>query len=189
MRTAFRALIEYHTLCRFDCFSHLQAKHFELVGPDIMITFPTAKNDQLHNGQQSCLVAVPHQDLCPVRITKLYFRRFFLSFGSDANDCSFLNFQLRHQSLRLVPILHKSICRSTATKDLQDLLAKHGVESAGVTDKTIKVTGVTSAFEAKATETDVMHIGRWRTSAVALRYKLNSYAFKRSVALKVPPLS
>jgi hypothetical protein len=61
--------------------------------------------------------------------------------------------------------------------------------SAGVTDKTIKVTGVTSAFEVNATETDVMHIGRWKTSAMALRYKLNSYAFKRSVAMKVPPLS
>ncbi len=44
MRTAFRALIEYHTLCCFDCFSHLQAKHL-LLGPDIMILFPTAKSD------------------------------------------------------------------------------------------------------------------------------------------------
>jgi hypothetical protein len=154
-----------------------------------MITFPTAKNDQLHNGQQTCLVASPASALCPVRITKLYFKHFFLTLGVAANDCSFVNFQLRHQSCRLVPIFRRSICRSTATSDLQALLAKHGIEAAGVTDKTIKVTGVTSAFAAKASETDVMHIGRWKTSAVALRYKLNSYAFKRSVAKKIPPLS
>jgi hypothetical protein len=48
MRTAFRSLIEYHTLCKFACFDKLQAKHFELIGQDIMVTFPTAKNDQLH---------------------------------------------------------------------------------------------------------------------------------------------
>ncbi len=53
LRTTFWALIIYHTLCRFDCFSHLQAKHSKLVGPDIMISFPTAKNDQLHNGQHA----------------------------------------------------------------------------------------------------------------------------------------
>jgi hypothetical protein len=37
----------------------LQAKRFERIGPDIMTTFSSAKHDQLHNGQQTCLVASP----------------------------------------------------------------------------------------------------------------------------------
>jgi hypothetical protein len=189
MRTAFRSMIEYHTLCRFDCFSHLQAKHFELIKDDIMITFPMAKNDQLHQGQQTCLAAAPGSDLCPVRITKLYFRRFFLRFGEKENDSSFVNFQLRHQTMRLVPILNKSICRTTATSDLRKLCAKHGISGADkVTDKTVKVTGVTQAFTLGASETEVCHGGRWKTSAIPLRYKLNTYNFKKTIALKFPPL-
>jgi hypothetical protein len=37
LRTAFRALCIYHTLCRYYCFTKLQAKPFESVGDD---TFP-----------------------------------------------------------------------------------------------------------------------------------------------------
>jgi hypothetical protein len=188
MRTAFRSLIEYHTLCRFSCFNKLKAKHFELIDDDIMITFPTAKNDQLHKGQHSCLAATPHSALCPVRITKLYFRRFQLKFGAAAKDESFVNFQLRRQTCHTIPILHKTISPSSAKKDLQTLLAKHDIPHEGITDKAPKMTGVTEAFEAGATETEVMHGGRWKTSHIPLRYKLNSHKFKRSIALKIPPL-
>jgi hypothetical protein len=45
MRTAFHMLLEYHTLCRYSCLTKLQGKHFELVDGDIMVTFPSAKND------------------------------------------------------------------------------------------------------------------------------------------------
>ncbi len=48
MCTAFRLMVEYHTPCRLACFWQLRAYHFELVMKDITITFPTAKNDQLH---------------------------------------------------------------------------------------------------------------------------------------------
>jgi len=188
MRTAFRSLIEYHTFCRFSDFCHLRAKHFELVKDDIVITFPTAKNDQLHKGQETCIAATPDSPLCPVRITKLYFKRFFLRFGREQGDESFVNFQLRHQTYRLVPIYNKTISRSSAVSDLRKLLAKHGISYNGVTDKSVKVTGVTETFAAGATETEVTHQGRWQTSFIALRYKHNSFAFKKSIALKVPTL-
>jgi hypothetical protein len=55
MRTAFCLVVEYHTLCRLACFRQLRACHFELAGDNIIITFPTAKNDQLHMGRSSCL--------------------------------------------------------------------------------------------------------------------------------------
>ena len=36
-----------------DCFRKLRACHFELVGDDVCILFPAAKNDQLHQGNLS----------------------------------------------------------------------------------------------------------------------------------------
>jgi hypothetical protein len=89
MRTAFRLVVEYHTLCRLACFRQLRACHFELAGDDIVVTFPSAKNDQLHLGRSSCLVA-SGSDFCPVRITKLYFQRFGLHFGLAAGESPLL---------------------------------------------------------------------------------------------------
>jgi len=87
MRTAFHVLLEYHTLCRYSCLSYLQAKHFEPLDDDIIITFPHAKNDQLHQGKMTCLAATG-TPLCPVRITRLFFRRFGLRMGAEAGDTS-----------------------------------------------------------------------------------------------------
>jgi hypothetical protein len=113
MRTAFRLVVEYHTLCRLACFRQLRACHFEPAGDDIVITFPSAKNDQLHLGRSSCLVA-SGSDFCPVRITRLYFQRF----GLAAGDKSFVNFRIRREASRVLPIRDRSLSASQATADL-----------------------------------------------------------------------
>ena len=179
----------YHTLCRLHCFRHLQARHFERVGSNILITFPTAKNDQLHQGRQSCLKATD-SPYCPVRVTRRYFARFGLRFGAAENDTSFVNFQLRRQGAggALATIPAKSLSASTATEDLRKLLTAAGVQVVGLTDKSVKMAGVTAAFESGATPEDVMHAGRWATPAIPLRYKHNSLKFKKAIAAKIPPL-
>ena len=48
--------------------------------------------------------------------------------------------------------------------------------------------GVTATFESGASTEDVMHCGRWQTPDIALRYKVNSGAFKLRMAGKVPSL-
>ncbi len=124
-----------------------------------MITFTTAKNNQLHRGQHSCLATTPHLALCPVRIMKVYFRRFLLNFGVAAKDESFVNFQLRCQFYHSIPILHKTISPSSAKKGLQTLLTKHDIDYKGIKNQAPKMTRVTEAFDAGATETEVMHDG------------------------------
>jgi hypothetical protein len=47
---------------------------------------------------------------------------------------------------------------------------------------------VTEAVSAVATEMEVVYGSRWRTSPIPLWYTLNSHKFKRSIALKIPPL-
>jgi hypothetical protein len=187
LRTAFRMVILYHTLCRDSCFSKLQAKHFEEHDQDIIITFPSSKTDQLHNGRRSCLAATG-TPMCPVRITKLYFQRFGLRMGSQHNDTTFLNFQLRKEAGRIIPIPQATLSPSQMTADLRNLLSFCGRPNPMATGKSIKAAGVTSAYEAGATDLEVCQAGRWETPAIPLRYKLNSNAFKRTVALKIPSL-
>ena len=187
VRTAFRILIVYHTLCRLSCFRLLKAKHFEKVGPDIVITFPAAKNDQFHKGQQSVLPA-SGGDFCSVHICEIFFRRFHLRFGAQEADDSFLLFQLRKSGGELLPIGSRCLAASTATSDLRRLLAAVGIHRP-VTDKSVKMSGVTAAFAAGATTTEVMHIGRWRSPNIPLHYKHNSFAFKKAVASKVPAIT
>jgi hypothetical protein len=118
MRTAFCLVVEYHTLYRLACFRQLRACHIELAGDDIIITFPTAKNDQLHIGRSSCLVA-SSSDFCPVCITRLFFQHFGLRFGLAAGDRSFVNFRIRREASRVLPIRDKSLSACQATTDLR----------------------------------------------------------------------
>ncbi len=179
-RTAFRMIVVYHTLCRLDCYSKLRAHHFEKVGADIVITFPSAKNDQFHKGNQSCLAATGTA-FCPVRITKLFFWRFGLQFGAQANDTTPLNFRLRRLGEATVPVRTGLLSRAQSTRDLQALLRAVGIATPA-TEKSVKMAGVSAAFAAGATPVQVMHAGRWRTPEVPLRYKHNSFEFKKQVA-------
>jgi len=188
MRTAFHMLLEYHTLCRYSCLTKLQGKHFEPVDGDIMITFPSAKNDQMHQGRISCLAATG-TPLCPVRITHLFFRRFGLRMGAAEDDSSSICFQLRRERTRLFPILHKVLSSTQASINVKQLLAHCGFPTPKATHKTPKMTGVTAAFDGDATEVEVAQIGRWDTTSIPLCCKLNSFAYKKKIALKVPSLT
>ena len=186
-RTVFRVVVIYHTLCRLDCFRKLRACHFELVGDDICVLFPAAKNDQLHQGNKSCLTKTD-TPFCPVALVKAFFRRFGLRFGEAAGDQSFVNFQIRRERGQSVPIFSRSLSYSAATTDLRRLMRGANLDPDAVTDKSIKMAGVTAAFSAGATAEQLMHAGRWRTPTIALHYKHNTLAFKKEVAAKIPPL-
>jgi hypothetical protein len=188
LRTAVRMLVEYHTLCRLSCYQKLKARHFERVGADIVVTFVGSKNDQMHNGHASCIVATG-TPYCPVRLLVLYFRRFGLLFGDAAKDETFLLFQLRRAAAETLIIPHRALSYTTATEDLRTLLRSVGVDPTSVTDKSVKMAGVTAAFHGGASTEQVMHIGRWRTPAIPLQYKLNSFLFKKRVASLVPPIA
>ncbi len=184
LRTILRIVLVYHTACRFDCYRRLRACHLELQGPNIYVHFPSAKNDQHHQGRRSAIVASPSV-YCPVRIITSCFSVLGLRFGSAAADPSFLNFQARKTPQRLVPIFSRSLSYSEATANLRSLLAASGVH-VPVTDKSVKMLSVTSAFASGASCESVMHLGRWRTPSIPLHYKLNSDSFKETVSAIVP---
>jgi hypothetical protein len=68
-------------------------------------------------------------------------------------------------------------------EDLRALLRSVGVDPTSITDKSVKMTCVMAALHGGATTVQVMHIGRWRTPAIPLQYKLNSFLFQETCRL------
>jgi hypothetical protein len=175
-RCIVKSAVIYYTSCRFADSKHLQARHVEVRGEDLVVTFPRSKNHQSHQGQCTVLKA-NGSDLCPVRLLKLYFNRFGLKFGAAAGDvthlhCMFCKSGGRHYEDRK----HAEVA-SLARENLHNLLRKVGQDPTRITDKRIKmlgVNGVTRTIEAGASKREVAHQGRWRTEDTPLRYKHNS---------------
>ena len=180
----FRAIIQYFTFCRFDCFSKLQARHFSIKGESIEVYFPSAKNDQFHQGKTTFLM--PNNTVfCPVQLTKLYFIRFGLNMG-EKTDLSFVNFRLKKCGKNSIPVLSESVSYNTAVKCTRSLLTKNGFNAKDISEKSAKMEGVTQSLKAGATVEELMWLGRWRTQSIPYHYKVNSEKFKQSLASKVP---
>jgi hypothetical protein len=183
-RCVVKTVIIYYTFCRFADYRHLQAKHVELCGEDLLITFPKAKNDQFHNGQSTILKA-NGSEICPVRIVKLYFNRFRLQFGQAAGDTTPLHCMMRrnggsHYAQKRVA------SASLAKENFDSLLLRCGHDPSGKTEKSVKMTGVTKMLEAGATSRETAQQGRWISEEMPLRYKYNSLEYKKQIAAKVP---
>jgi hypothetical protein len=184
-RTIYRLVIEYFTFCRLSDYRKLQAKHFRKVGLNIEITFPSSKNDQMHQGQVTALAA-NGTELCPVRMTVLYFGRFGLQFGPENGDSTYLHFRIRKMQGQWQADGRVPASSSKAREELHDLLRDMDMDIAGVTDKSFKMLGVTSMIENGVQSEEVALHGRWRSIDMQLRYKHNSGRFKVAMAAKVP---
>jgi hypothetical protein len=185
MRCVTKMVVEYFTFCRFADYHQLKAKHIEEVGEDLMITFPSSKNDQYHNGQ-STLLKKNGTDFCPVLIVKLYFKRMGFSFGMAAGDDSFLHCVIRRAAGRRYGDGKQAASQATSREEIAETMTEMGFSARGVTDKSFKMLGVTQALKAGMTLEEVAQHGRWRTTEMPLRYKHNSIDYKAEIASKIP---
>jgi hypothetical protein len=145
-RTNYRLVIEYFTFCRLSDYRKLQARHFKKVGLHMEVTFPSSKNDQLHQGQVTVLAA-NGMELCPVRMTALYFGRFGLRFGQESGDLTYLHFKIRKENGTWTADGRVPASVSKAREELQTVLSDMSMKKIGVTDKSFKMLGVTSMLE------------------------------------------
>ncbi len=77
-RSIVRAVVIYHTLCRFDDFARLRDMDFEDKGTYINVIFERSKNNQWGDNSVTPIAARPGVPECPVQLIRLYFRRFGL---------------------------------------------------------------------------------------------------------------
>lgn len=122
--------------------------------------------------------------LLPVWIAKMFFRRFDLVFGVAQR--SFVNFRFDKDGKS--PLRNQCFSASGSTATLRHMLAAGCMNIPGVSDKSIKMAGVTTAFDSRALTEQVMHLCRWKTLSVPLHYKHNTPLFEKNVAQTVPPI-
>ena len=96
-RTIFRWVIYFESLCRFDDFDKLKARHFKIYQDEVEIFFPSRKNDQHHNGHVHVISAQPHDSVYdPVMLIHYYFLRCgFKPINSGEVDENFVNCVMR----------------------------------------------------------------------------------------------
>ena len=185
MRTMFRAIIEHFTLCRFHDFEHLKAHHFEIRDEfHIEVTYLTAKNDQMHNGNSSVMSAC-QGILDPVWFTKLFFDRFKLRFNSANNDTSWVSFRTIDQNGFKKPVFHERVAYSTALDELKLLCAQAGLGHKRIGEKSAKMGGVTWCRDQGMTPKEIQNLGRWKTCNIIDHYMVNSLDYKKRLAHKM----
>ena len=175
----------YYTFCRFNCFASLRAEHFQDNGNDIEIHFPRAKNDVKHKGNITKMVQ-NGSGFCPVFVTRFYFKRFGFRFGNQGKDDRYVNCRIRRINQTWTPQAGAGLSQTTATEQLRNLLSRIGCNWEGVTDKSVKMEGVTRTLDAGATMIDVANQGRWKSVEIVQTYKHNSNEYKISTARLVP---
>jgi hypothetical protein len=183
-RSLFRATIIYFTMCRFADFSKLTDREFTDGGDHIKITFLTRKNDQ--HGDNSVHIIPQRADcaVCPVKLIKLYFWRFGLSFQGSGKS---VNFRIGRMA-GVVSAGKGSLSRCNATKNFKDLLRKHGYieEAEAYCEKALKVGSVTNTLDAGEPLENVKVVGGWKSLTTPLHYRELSERFRRDVASRIP---
>ena len=181
-RSIFRATIQYFTFCRFNCFMLLTEENFKIKQNTIFIEFASAKNDQLHKGNISTLVE-NGTFFCPVKITKMYFKRFYLKFGTGTK---LVNFRLEKQAGMVMAKPYESLSYSTAVNCTRKLMLKHGFSVKGISEKSAKIEGVSQTANAGASLEELMWLGRWKSLTTPNHYKNNDENYKKFLASKIP---
>jgi len=185
-RVIIRVLVEYYTMCRQSDYRQLQAKHIERDGEDLLVTFPGAKNDQMHEGRSTMLIR-NNELLCPVTWMELYYKRFGMKFGVYGGDHTPLHCRINNDKGRRYALKEQDVASAaTATEGLNELLKEMGIVGHRITDKSFKSLGVTRTMQNGASAEEVAMLGRWGTVDMPMRYKHNSREFKKAIARKVP---
>ena len=179
----FRGVIIYCTLCRFDDFSRLKDSNFTDNGNHVKIIFERSKNDQFGDNSRSVIPVREDSDSCPVRIIRAYFHRFGLQFNGSGK---FVNFRLKKDAGRHIPLCTTSLSQSNATKCTRELLVKHGFDGSRFTEKSFKVQGVTQLLDSGEPLENVMVFGRWKRTTTPLHYRNLSENFLLGVAGRLP---
>ncbi len=188
-RTIVRMIIEYSTFCRLADYQSLRASDIQNLGHELLVTFPKAKNDVMHQGFSSKIVST-YSPNCPVQIIKLFYFRYQLHFGvpNQFFDVSHLNFKTQHLDNRHVLDFTTTISVSVASDNLKTLL-ESVTGSRQATDKAVKAAGVTDMFLNGGSLLQIMQQGRWAVQTTPLYYILQSLKTKTINARLVPWLA
>ena len=172
IRSIFRMVIIFATMCRFKDFNSLQVKHFTFEDNFVEILFPTSKTFQLFQGTNS-VIAKQSDDYCPVKIIRLYFELFNLENLPE----HYVNFRLHPKSWR---VQNLRLSYSNTVYYAQKLLDKHDIKLK-YSEKSCKTASVTKATKVMTAQELMVH-GRWKNINTAFHYNTSEMSYKVEVA-------
>ena len=172
LRSIFRMVIIFATMCRYKDFNSLQVKHFTFEDNFVEILFPTSKMDQFFEGTNS-VIAKQSDEYCPVKLIRLYFELFHLTNRPE----HYVNFRLHPKSWR---VQNLRLSYSNAVYYAQKLLDKHDIKLK-YSEKSCKTASVTKATKIMTPQELMVH-GRWRNINTAFHYNTTEKGYKVEVA-------
>ena len=179
-RAIARGLVMYFSFCQFSDYSQLKDTDLDDQGSHIVVNFKKSKNDQYYEGS-SCFIPARDSPCCPVKILRLYYRRFHLHFKGHESSNIFLNFRVAKRHGYHLAIANTKLAVNTATSQMRSLLNKHGFPGNSYTEKSFKVGGVTALCDSGEGLENVMVAGRWRNMYTPMHYRNSSVHFRLNI--------
>lgn len=178
LRILFRWVVARHTLCRFDSYSYLQAKHFEVSSCQtaINVTFPKGKTDQFRNGEVKPLYMNHDSVINPMLLTLVYFQR--CGYSMDQTDESYINCMIKRTKQGQEPIPDRWLSAGTAKQQGRALLEELGFDGSRHGNTSAKRGGVTDSLRGGASVETLQQVGLWKTAGMPLYYAKNDEAYK-----------
>ena len=184
-RAIVRAIIIYYSFCRFSDYTLLLDTDLDDQGSHIVINFKKSKNDQYYEGSSS-FIPVRGSVCCPVKVIRLYYRRFHLKFKGNPSSGIYVNFRLAKMNGYHMALANTKLSVGSATTQMRNLLVKSGFNGSVYTEKSFKVGGVTALCDSGEGLENVMVAGRWRNLFTPLHYRNTSVNFRLSIVQNLP---
>ena len=184
-RVIYRWVVMVHTLCRFDGYKELKARHFTLLKDKsaIQVRFLKSKTDQYHNGMIKMLPKKEGSVFCPVAITALYFKR--CGYQMDGKDQNYINCRITGKNRGQKAMGETQLSYSTASLQAKQLLKELGYDADRYGESSAKRTGVTEALRQGASIDTIQQVGMWKTSYMPLMYAQNTVEYKTDIVKRM----
>ena len=182
-RTIFQWVVMGATLCRFEGYRHLKAKHFSIFtdttgAKGVRIFFPLEKNDVTHRGKVKMMAqGEPGSIIEPVSLTMLYFERCGFRMADDDD-----NYILCRTIRKDEADGRYQLGYQTSVNDGKKVLESVGFGHIKYGSSSTKRIGATNAIVNDVDLDTVTHAGGWATREMVTRYTEHSDDFKLKIA-------
>ena len=151
------------------------------------IHFPSAKNDQFHEGSTTMFEANKGSPYCPVFLLHKYFQRL----GYSSNSKGYFLPQIISRRTKgergrkttvQVPDPTKHVSYDTCLKDRRKVLTKLGLKAKEFTEHSDRVGGMSHLVNNGLSVEEAQHHGRWKSFDSAQKYVQKSEEKKRNIS-------
>ena len=158
VRTAMRWYVMYRTWCRWDGYAELKSENVTIDNEAVTMYFVRAKNDQYYSGTTCTLQIMGDENiLCPRRVLL----RYYSVLGYSGKGDEYLNCRIAWRKGKLIPKFKEKLGYTTSLENTKTLMNKFHI-TGRFSEKSLKVSGVSEAFNQGITVEDAMFHGRWR---------------------------